>query len=151
MINWEKADSSEAEELTYRIYASDFYPVDTNDGKNIICLKHSSNSFRYSTKNGNIKRFWAITATDRYGNESSPLELNRPADDERIISVNRLPEVSEGCTVVVNDVTGMELFRTKNTSDELIKKLRKGIYSIQYVLPNGKQENITLIISERNQ
>lgn len=151
MINWEKADSSEAEELTYRIYASDFYPVDTNDGKNIICLKHSSNSFRYSTKNGNIKRFWAITATDRYGNESSPLELNRPADDERIISVNRLPEAPEGCTVVVNDVTGMELFRTKSTSDELIKKLRKGIYSIQYVLPDGKEENITLIISERNQ
>ena len=138
----------EAEELTYRIYASDFYPVDTNDGKNIICLKHSSNSFRYSTNDGNIKRFWAITATDRYGNESSPLELNRPADDERIISVNRLPEAPEGCTVVVNDVTGMELFRTKSTSDELIKKLHKGIYSIQYVLPDGKQENITLIISE---
>ena len=148
MINWEKANSSEAEELTYRIYASDFYPVDTNDGKNIICLKHSSNSFCYSPKAGKIKRFWAITATDRYGNESSPLELNRPADDERIISVNRLPEVPEGCTVVVNDVTGMELFRTKSTSDELIKKLHKGIYSIQYLLQDGKQENITLIISE---
>ena len=151
MINWDKADSSKTEEASYRIYASDFYPVDINDGKNIICLKHGSNSFCYSLKAGKIKRFWAITATDRYGNESSPLEINRPADDERIISVNKLPEAPEGCIIVVNDITGMELFRTKSASDELIKKLQKGVYSIQYILPDGKQENITLIISERGQ
>lgn len=151
MINWDKADSSKTEEASYRIYASDFYPVDINDGKNIICLKHDSNSFCYSLKAGKIKRFWAITATDRYGNESSPLEINRPADDERIISVNKLPEAPEGCIIVVNDITGMELFRTKSASDELIKKLQKGVYSIQYLLPDGKQENITLIMSERYQ
>lgn len=151
MINWDKADSSKTEEASYRIYASDFYPVDINDGKNIICLKHGSNSFCYSLKAGKIKRFWAITATDRYGNESSPLEINRPADDERIISVNKLPEVPEGCVISVNDITGMELFRTKSSSDELVKKLRKGVYSIQYILPDGKQENITLIMSERDQ
>lgn len=151
MINWDKADSSKTEEASYRIYASDFYPVDINDGKNIICLKHGSNSFCYSPKAGKIKRFWAITATDRYGNESSPLEINRPADDERIISVNKLPEAPEGCIIVVNDITGMELFRTKSTSDKLIKKLQKGVYSIQYLLPDGKQENTTLIISETDQ
>ena len=151
MINWDKADSSKTEEASYRIYASDFYPVDINDGKNIICLKHGSNSFCYSLKAGKIKRFWAITATDRYGNESSPLEINRPAEDERIISVNKLPEAPEGCIIVVNDITGMELFRTKSASDELIKKLQKGVYSIQYLLPDGKQENITLIMSERDQ
>lgn len=151
MINWDKADSSKTEEASYRIYASDFYPVDINDGKNIICLKHGSNSFCYSLKAGKIKRFWAITATDRYGNESSPLEINRPADDERIISVSKLPEAPEGCIIVVNDITGMELFRTKSASDELIKKLQKGVYSIQYLLPDGKQENITLIMSERDQ
>ena len=151
MINWDKADSSKTEEASYRIYASDFYPVDINDGKNIICLKHGSNSFCYSLKAGKIKRFWAITATDRYGNESSPLEINRPADDERIISVNKLPEAPEGCIIVVNDITGMELFRTKSASDELIKKLQKGVYSIQYLLPDRKQENITLIMSERDQ
>ena len=85
------------------------------------------------------------------GNESSPLEINRPADDERIISVNKLPEAPEGCVISVNDITGMELFRTKSSSDELVKKLQKGVYSIQYILPDGKQENITLIISERGQ
>ena len=150
-INWEKADSSITEEVTYRIYASDFYPVDTNDGKNIICLKHNSCSFCHSTKDGSIKRFWAVTATDRYGNESSPLTLNRPSNDKRMICVNKLPETPEGCTISVNDITGMELFRTKCNPDELIKKLSKGVYSIQYVHPNGKLENITLIISETEQ
>lgn len=150
-INWEKADSSITEEVTYRIYASDFYPVDTNDGKNIICLKHNSCSFCHSTKDGSIKRFWAVTATDRYGNESSPLTLNCPSNDKRMICVNKLPETPEGCTISVNDITGMELFRTKCNPDELIKKLSKGVYSIQYIHPNGKQENITLIISETDQ
>ena len=147
-INWEESDSSKTETLTYRIYASDFYPVDTNDGKNIVCLRHNSTSFSHSTEDGNIKRFWAVTATDRYGNESSPLALNHPENRKKMVCVNKLPEAQDGCVISVNDITGMELYRTKCSPDELVKKLRNGVYSIQYVLPNGKQKNITLIISE---
>ena len=143
-IYWEESESFKSEEIAYRIYASDTYPVDTNNGRNIICLKQNKNSF--VAKDSNIKRFWAITSIDRYGNESKPLAINHPDKDKRIICINKLPDFPKASTIVVNDITGMELFRTKCDSEELVKKLNKGIYSIQIFLSNGKQENITLFI-----
>lgn len=143
-ICWEESESFKSEEIAYRIYASDTYPVDTNDGRKIICLKQNTNSF--VAKDSNIKRFWAITTIDRYGNESKPLAINHPNKDKRIICINKLPDFPKASTIVVNDITGMELFRTKCDSEELVKKLNKGIYSIQIFLSNGKQENITLFI-----
>ena len=143
-ICWEESESFKIEEIAYRIYASDTYPVDTNDGRKIICLKQNTNSF--VAKDSNIKRFWAITSIDRYGNESKPLAINHPDKAKRIICINKLPDFPKASTIVVNDITGMELFRTKCDSEELVKKLNKGIYSIQIFLSNGKQENITLFI-----
>ena len=143
-ICWEESESFKSEEIAYRIYASDTYPVDTNDGRKIICLKQNTNSF--VAKDSNIKRFWAITSIDRYGNESKPLAINHPDKAKRIICINKLPDFPKASTIVVNDITGMELFRTKCDSEELVKKLNKGIYSIQIFLSNGKQENITLFI-----
>lgn len=143
-ICWEESESFKSKEIAYRIYASDTYPVDTNNGRNIICLKQNKNSF--VAKDSNIKRFWAITSIDRYGNESKPLAINHPDKDKRIICINKLPDFPKASTIVVNDITGMELFRTKCDSEELVKKLNKGIYSIQIFLSNGKQENITLFI-----
>ena len=143
-ICWEESESFKSEEIAYRIYASDTYPVDTNNGRNIICLKQNKNSF--VAKDSNIKRFWAITSIDRYGNESKPLAINHPDKDKRIICINKLPDFPKASTIVVNDITGVELFRTKCDSEELVKKLNKGIYSIQIFLSNGKQENITLFI-----
>ena len=143
-ICWEESESFKSKEIAYRIYASDTYPVDTNNGRNIICLKQNKNSF--VAKDSNIKRFWAITSIDRYGNESKPLAINHPDKDKRIICINKLPDFPKASTIVVNDITGVELFRTKCDSEELVKKLNKGIYSIQIFLSNGKQENITLFI-----
>ena len=143
-ICWEESESFKSEEIVYRIYASDTYPVDTNDGRKIICLKQNTNSF--VAKDSNIKRFWAITTIDRYGNESKPLAINHPNKDKRIICINKLPDFPKASTIVVNDITGMELFRTKCDSEEFVKKLNKGIYSIQIFLSNGEQENITLFI-----
>lgn len=143
-ICWEESESFKSKEIAYRIYASDTYPVDTNNGRNIICLKQNKNSF--VAKDSNIKRFWAITSIDRYGNESKPLAINHPDKDKRIICINKLPDFPKASTIVVNDITGMELFRTKCDSEELVKKLNKGIYSIQIFLSNGEQENITLFI-----
>ena len=143
-ICWEESESFKSEEIVYRIYASDTYPVDTNNGRNIICLKQNKNSF--VAKDSNIKRFWAITSIDRYGNESKPLAINHPNKDKRIICINKLPDFPKASTIVVNDITGVELFRTKCDSEELAKKLNRGIYSIQIFLSNGEQENITLFI-----
>ena len=145
-LKWEKPDSCK-EDISYRIYASTVYPVDTDNANNIICLKNSSNGFKYiSSDCDNL--FWTVTSIDRFGNESCPLELNTPDSNEPLICVNKLPEIMEGSSIIINDITGIELFRTQNEPERIIKKLKEGIYKIQITSPDNKIRNITLFITD---
>ena len=145
-LKWEKPDSCK-ENISYRIYASTVYPVDTDNANNIICLKNSSNGFKYTSSYCD-NLFWAVTSIDRFGNESCPLELNTPDSNEPLVCVNKLPEIMEGSSIIINDITGIELFRTQNEPEKIIKKLKEGIYKIQITSPDNKIRNITLFITD---
>ena len=148
VLKWEKPGSYKRGGISYRVYASDFYPIDTDNAENIKCVMTYSNIFAYSTKDCS-KRYWAVSSLDRFGNESIPLELNKPDTTDRTVCINKLPETEEGQLIIVNDITGMELFRTECKPEELIRKLKKGIYSIQFTTADGKSSNITLLITEK--
>ena len=145
-LKWERPDSCK-ENISYRIYASTVYPVDTDNANNIICLKNSSNGFKYTSSYCD-NLFWAVTSIDRFGNESCPLELNTPDSNEPLVCVNKLPKIMEGSSIIINDITGIELFRTQNEPEEIIKKLKEGIYKIQITSPDNKIRNITLFITD---
>lgn len=75
-LEWkEQEDASSSGGLRYVIYASTKLPVDTSNPKNIVKVT-PENSYTY-----NLLGFYyhdyhlAVTALDRYGNESEPLEL----------------------------------------------------------------------------
>ena len=148
VLKWEKPGSYKRGGISYRVYASDFYPIDTDNAENIKCVMTYSNIFAYCTKDCS-KRYWAVSSLDRFGNESIPLELNKPDTTDRTVCINKLPETEEGQLIIVNDITGMELFRTECKPEELIRKLKKGIYSIQFTTTDGKSSNITLFITEK--
>lgn len=145
-LKWEKPDSCK-ENISYRIYVSTVYPVDTDNANNIICLKNSSNGFKYTSSDCD-NLFWAVTSIDRFGNESCPLELNTPDSNEPLVCVNKLPKIMEGSSIIINDITGIELFRTQNEPEKIIKKLKEGIYKIQITSPDNKIRNITLFITD---
>lgn len=148
MMKWEKPDSCK-EHITYRIYGSATYPVDTDNARNIINTRLIDNNFVFTSKEKN-KLFWVVTSVDRYGNESKPLELNIPNNTDTLLCINKLPEIADGSLIIVNDITGMELFRTQCKPTELIRKLKKGIYKIQIIKSDNKK-NITLFLTEPNQ
>lgn len=145
-LKWERPDSCK-ENISYRIYASTVYPVDTDNANNIICLKNSSNGFKYTSSDCD-NLFWAVTSIDRFGNESCTLELNTPDNNAPLVCVNKLPEIMEGSSIIINDITGIELFRTQNEPEKIIKKLKEGIYKIQITSPDNKIRNITLFITD---
>ena len=145
-LKWERPDSCK-ENISYRIYASTVYPVDTDNANNIICLKNSSNGFKYTSSDCD-NLFWAVTSIDRFGNESCPLELNTPDSNAPLVCVNKLPKIMEGSSIIINDITGIELFRTQNEPEKIIKKLKEGIYKIQITSPDNKIRNITLFITD---
>ena len=75
IFSWEQArDYSGGDYLLYNIYASDSWPVDTEDAHNLIATRHRGQSLHVPHNGHSL--YYAVTATDRYGNESAPKSTN---------------------------------------------------------------------------
>ena len=82
VLTWQGArDRSGAGYLLYNVYASDTYPVDTKDARNLIVTRQREASIMVPHKGHALH--YAITATDRYGNESTPKLSNYTAIKDR--------------------------------------------------------------------
>ena len=62
------------EGVCYNIYSSDTFPVDVDNPANLCSVYHRANSYIVHTPSLVHPRHYAITAIDRYGNESAPLQ-----------------------------------------------------------------------------
>ena len=81
-LSWYPArDRSGADYLLYNIYASETYPVDVTNGANLIAIRQRTCSLNVPHKGKTLH--YAVTATDRYGNESKPLFSLNPAGKVR--------------------------------------------------------------------
>lgn len=69
-LAWERSDSAHL----YNIYSSNTYPVDTTDPANLQRTYLQQPCFVEATHSIGRPRHYAITAIDRYGNESLPLQ-----------------------------------------------------------------------------
>ncbi len=71
-ISWSGAkDNSNAPYLLYNIYADNKFPVDINNPGNLVQTRLKEES---ATIPKNDKLFYAVTAMDRYGNESNAIQ-----------------------------------------------------------------------------
>lgn len=72
LLQWnESVDNDPSNKPRYVIYGAKNYPVDTTDPRNIIAQQIDKNQFRYTpVYPWETKTCFAVTATDRYGNES---------------------------------------------------------------------------------
>ena len=77
LLNWtESVDNDTKNQPKYIIYASPEYPVDTSKPENIIKINHNNTQFTYTPVYSWLKQqYFAVTAIDRYGNESEPIQL----------------------------------------------------------------------------
>ena len=59
----------------YIIYASNEYPVDTSRPENIVAQNIRETSYIYApVLPWNAKKYFAVTAVDRYGNEGPAIQ-----------------------------------------------------------------------------
>lgn len=73
MLSWSGArDMSDGPNLLYNVYASAEYPVNTDDARNLIATRYRNEAVIIPRKKGAAPLHYAVTATDRYGNESQP-------------------------------------------------------------------------------
>lgn len=73
LLAWDGAkDHSGADYLLYNIYASETYPVDTHDAACLIATRRREQTLSIPHRGRTLH--YAVTAADRYGNESAPIE-----------------------------------------------------------------------------
>lgn len=74
-LQW-TASTDNLSPVYYRVYASDTYPVDTHNPTNLIEARTDSTHYTYVPEvPWQEYLYWAVTAVDRCGNESEPLEF----------------------------------------------------------------------------
>ena len=59
--------------IMFNVYASAHYPVDTDDARNLVAIRRQSRRMEIPSASG---MYYAVTATDRYGNESQTAQLH---------------------------------------------------------------------------
>jgi uncharacterized lipoprotein YddW (UPF0748 family) len=76
-LNWDKAFDNDARNAPfYVVYASDEYPVDTSRPENIVAQRIYETNYTYIlTYSQKRKEYFAVTAMDRYGNESEAIQF----------------------------------------------------------------------------
>ena len=148
-ISWQPSATQKAGGISYRIYASDTYPVDTQRGENIMKASHKDCTFTYTAELPWLQKpYWAITATDRYGNESTPVACNKPATTTLPIYSNQLPAIPKGSQLIIADITGKTLHTIAEANESTLETLSPGIYRISKKSPDGSKKLIGTLFKE---
>lgn len=153
VLSWEKTTQ---DDIYYNVYASNDYPVDTEDSRNLVAIRLNRN--RISIDNQN--RYFAITTMDRYGNESKPLqEVGDKATGipQGLLTCNgntlQMPKLSEGCetdmiifvTLQGSVVKAKQYKRYVDVSD-----LQNGLYIVKSLNSKGISHRIGTFMVKRN-
>lgn len=98
---------SEGQRLTYNIYGSETFPVDIEKSGNLLMADFDGSSIEVPCAKS-IK-YYAVTATDRYGNESFPCQINSGGfTSERFVdSPLSVPLLSDGNSVDLSLCNGI--------------------------------------------
>lgn len=118
--------------VVYHLYGSSTYPVDTKRADNLI--RTYLRSTETTLNNWKKNRYFAITAADRYGNESLPLALNEPTEiDIPILNKGNLlilPSCKDVKSIYICTPTGEEIIQTEAVLQIDIQSLAGGIYFV---------------------
>lgn len=146
-MEWGVSTDNTAGGVYYRIYASDCYPVDTNLPQNLIASRIDSTRYVHAPAFPWQQRmYWAVTAVDRFGNESLPLSFNAPRENSPQIFSNLLPAIPSGATLIVTDATGEELMRLPSSATQLPDTLGKGFFRLTLLMPDGETRFIGICV-----
>ena len=150
-MSWQISTDNNGGLVTYHLYASDTYPVDITDAGNLLETYLTHTEYEYTpTSPWRQKRYFAVTAADRFGNESAPLELNAISETDIPLlndgDILTLPEIKEAKTVKIFTATGEEIKYFVYAPQMSIASLPGGFYTV-YILNNaGAQTFVGTIV-----
>ena len=142
-LSWQPSTDNELRTAPYYIvYTSDHFPVDISKPYNIIAQNIQKNHYTYKRESGKEpKRYFAVTATDRFGNESAATQL-APSNNKFQISEDStqllLPSSTELAEITITDLTGRCVLQSKYKEKIPLNNLIKGLYRVIFTDIKGK-------------
>ena len=164
-MRWDKSlPMNDSPNVLYNIYSSNIAPVDITDARNLMLTRIEKNSVRIQIE---PRRYYAVTAIDRYGNESKPLQSHKPmgADSEtkplptgsRMMAcdgnVLTLPESNEPIDFsyyVIETMQGNIVKTVSGKTSRLnVAQLPEGMYQVRTIGKKGKNHRLGFFIVKR--
>lgn len=150
-LGWQASTDNSVGGVVYHLYGSDTYPVDVNNPKNLLATHLVSTTYDYRP---NVpwrqKRYFAVTAADRFGNESAPLELNAASEPDMPLlnkgDVLYLPQLENARGVKVYVATGEEVWHANYAGQLSIRSVPEGFYIVEVIDTEGKSIFIGTIL-----
>lgn len=135
-MGWHTATDNSGYPVTYHLYGSDTYPVDTDNPKHLLATYLTAAGYEYAPAlPWQRKRYFAVTSTDRFGNESVPLELNQPGEtDIALLNKNDmlcLPVMEQAQSIAIYNTIGETVWQGKYATQVSLKLLPAGLYIVK--------------------
>lgn len=164
-LQYEDGTAIKTPSIYNNVYASNEYPVDVHDARNLILTRTTRRQL--TTRTGNTPTYYAVTTTDGFGNESRAKQLNQTAvvktttrygkacrlttTGESIILPSSIHETD--CQyIIVKNMQEQAVYITKPQNLEInIKKIKDGIYTLNCVNYKNIEHTLGTFIKKETQ
>lgn len=140
ILRWDTINNAK-----YNVYASNIWPVDTSDARNIIAVNLDENSITLSLSEKQMN--FAVTACGRSGQESAVASTIKPAKPKHIIHADGrilLPKnIQDTDFILIKDMAGraIAILHSKNGYVNA-SNIKAGYYAIYTINAKGETRRI---------
>ena len=145
-LAWSASKDNHDLPVVYHLYASSNYPVDTNNANNLLATYLKGNQITLPDGEG----YFAVTAADRYGNESAPLALNTAPEIESptLNQGNKLvlPQLEDVPEILICNALGETISKVSYQPEISLKLLPEGFYLVYTLNEEGEKKFLGTIL-----
>ena len=145
-LAWSASKDNHDLPVVYHLYASSNYPVDTNNANNLFATYLKGNQITLPDGEG----YFAVTAADRYGNESAPLALNTAPEIESptLNQGNKLvlPQLEDVPEILICNALGETISKVCYQPEISLKLLPEGFYLVYTWNEEGEKKFLGTIL-----
>lgn len=163
-VSWNATQSSlptPHSSLYYNVYASDVAPVNVNDPRNIIAARTQRTSL--DIPQSELTKYFAVTAIDRYGKESNPVQSNVNENEEcairqdlirndgNIVTLPPIPSTLDIEYILIESATNNIIASRKYEKKLNINTIPDGMYVIRSLSKKGKTHRLGWMFIKRRE
>ena len=145
-LAWNASKDNHDLPVVYHLYASSNYPVDTNNANNLLATYFKGNQITLPDGEG----YFAVTAADRYGNESAPLALNTAPEVESptLNQGNKLvlPQLEDVPEILICNALGETISKVSYQPEISLVLLPEGFYLVYALSEEGEKKFLGTIL-----